>query len=248
MGRKDSGEGQPKKTPLRATEFSRRQVLKSLGIAAVGTAIAYLPIACKSNAGSTSDTTGVDPDTGPSPVVSTTIIDSLTPVASSSDNPPSTYVQYVPSTAKPSLITIPGTTCTVATDRQYSADNIWIKPLPNNFVVMGITVTLYHILYNPYSCSVSPIGSKLAKQQSFGVIEGYKMTTDLLSPVSGTLTDFNNLVVGNAGGQGAGDGMLTALTDVYGGGWMVVVQLSDPAELSTLLTAQQYATLVTNME
>ena len=243
-----SREIQRKKAPLRVTEFSRRQVLKSLGLVAAGAAISYLPIGCKSSAMSASDTTAINPTTTTSPAISTPMTTSATTIPVSTGVPPSTYAHYVPPTTKPTLITIQDTTCTVATDRLYSAGHIWVKSLPNNFVVMGITFTLYHILYNPYNCSLSPIGTKLAAQDTFGSIEGYKMTTDLLSPVGGTVTDFNKLVVGNAGGQGQGDGMLAALADVYGGGWMVVFQLSDPPELSKLLTPQQYATLVANNE
>ena len=242
-----SREIQRKKAPLQVTEFSRRQVVKGLGLVAAGAAIACLPIGCKSSAGSVSDTTAIDPATTTSPDISTPLSTSATttPVSTGA---PSTYVPYIPSTTKPALITIKGTTCTVATDRLYTAGHVWVKSLPNNFVAAGITVTLYHILYNPYNCSLSPIGTKLAAEDAFGSIEGYKMTTDLLSPVSGTVTDINKSVVGNAGGQGQGDGMLAALADVYGGGWMLVFQLSNPAELGKLLTPQQYATLVANSE
>jgi len=244
----DLGKDQRKKSALRLKEFSRRQVLKSMGIAAAGAAISCLPIACRSDAATNSDKTDVNPGNETSQGITTPATNSTVPDPSSTGNPPSTYSQYIPPNTQPSLITIQGTTCTVATDRYYSADNIWIKPLPNNFVVMGISVTMYHILYNPYRCSLSPIGTSLAKQDGFGTIEGYKMTADLLSPVSGTVTDFNKLVVGNAGGQGQGDGMLPALADAYRGGWMIVIQLSDPSELGKLLTAQQYATFVANEE
>jgi len=237
MNGRVSREIQRKKAPLQVTEFSRRQVVKGLSLVAAGAAIACLPIGCKSSARSVSDTTAIDPATNNS---ATTV-----PVSTGA---PSTYVPYVPSTTKPTLITVKGTTCTVATDRLYTAGHIWVKSLPNNFVAAGITFTMYHILYNPYNCSLSPIGTKLAAEDIFGSIEGYKMTTDLLSPVSGTVTDINKLVVGNAGGQGQGDSMLAALADVYGGGWMVVFQLSNPAELGKLLTPQQYATFVANNE
>ncbi len=225
---------QQRKSPLEVTEFSRRQVLTGLGLVAAGAAIVSLPIGCKSSTGTASDTTAVEPAT----------TDPATTTQGSTDVSPSTYVPYVPSTTKPGLIIIEGTTCSVATDRLYTPGHIWVKSLSNSFVVVGITYTMYHILYNPYNCSLSPIGTKLAAEDAFGSIEGYKMTTDLLSPVSGTVTDLNKLVMGNAGGQGAGDSMLAALADVYGGGWMAVFQLSNPAELSKLLTPQQYATLV----
>jgi len=84
----------------------------------------------------------------------------------------------------------------------------------------------------------------LAYGDAFGTIEGWKMTADLLTPVSGTLIGRNILAIGFVGE----DGVISALQDHYRGAWMIVVQLSKPAELNSLLTAQQYAALVANME
>jgi len=155
-----------------------------------------------------------------------------------------TDYSYVPPTALPPLITVTGTTCTVATDRLYSKEHIWVKSLSSDTVVMGITHTMVKILDSPYRCSLSQVGITLANGDAFGTIEGWKMTADLLTPVSGTLIGRNILAIGFVGE----DGVISALQDHYRSAWMIVVQLSKPAELNSLLTAQQYAALVEGVE
>jgi glycine cleavage system H protein len=71
------------------------------------------------------------------------------------------------------------------------------------------------------------------------------MAADLIIPVSGTVLQINPLVVGIVD---TADGALIDLADPYNRGWMMVIQLSKPAELNNLLTAKQYASLVANLK
>ena len=253
-----------KKNTIRVAEFSRRQFLKRAGVVAAGAAVASISLAsaCKSS-GSTiaGTTTGVNPTTGEptksnAPTSSSTTPSSSLPVSSSTtptslaptsivpatNTPAVTGYSYVPPTALPPLITVTGTTCTVATDRLYSADNIWAKSLSANIVVMGITTTMVEILYEPYNLSLSQVGTTLASGDAFGIIAGYKMTADLISPVSGTLVEINNFLIG-LGKQGSA--LISPINDdPYDAGWMVVVQLSKPDELKSLMSAQSYRDLV----
>jgi glycine cleavage system H protein len=137
---------------------------------------------------------------------------------------------------------VTGTACTVATDRIYSADNIWVKSLSANLAVIGITTTMVDILYEPYNLSLSPVGTVLASDDDFGAVEGYKLSADLTSPVSGTLVQINNFLIDLAK-QGS-SGISPLDNDPYNSGWLVVVQLSKPSELNLLLTPQAYRDLV----
>lgn len=245
-GRKIQG----KRDIFRVTKFSRRQVLKSAGIIAAGAAVSSIPLVsgCKpSSSNSTANGTDVNPPNSPSPPASsstapTSVAPILTiPVANTAAT---TGYSYVPTTAPPPLITVTDTQCTVATDRLYSTEHIWVKSLSGTTVVMGITHTMVKILENPFKLALSPINTTLAKEDPFGTIEGWKMTADLLTPVSGILIGRNILAIGFVGE----DGLISALQDHYRGAWMIVVQLSKPAELNSLLTAQQYAALVANIQ
>jgi glycine cleavage system H protein len=199
-------------------KISRRRFLKSVAMTAVGATIANLPAACKSSA--VSETT--EPNTTPQ----------TTSFSQSSTGP----FAYTPPAISPPVITVSGTSCTVATDRLYSPEHVWVLPLPNNRAVLGISQTMYEILYRPYRVETSPIGTKLAKGDGFSSMEGYKMAAEIASPVSGVIIDMNRLAVGYMGEDGA----IQALTDSYKTGWMIVVQLSNTAELGSLLKPEDY--------
>ena len=199
-------------------KFSRRRFLKSVAVTAVGASLANLPAACNSSA--VSETT--EPNT----------TSQTTSPSQTSTGP----FAYTPVAASPPVITVSGTSCTVATDRLYSPEHVWVLSLPGNRAVLGITQTMYEILYRPYRVETSPIGTMLAKDDGFSSMEGYKMAAEIASPVSGVIIDMNKLAAGYMGEDGA----IQALTDSYKTGWMIVVQLSKPAELASLLKPEDY--------
>ena len=128
----------------------------------------------------------------------------------------------------------------VANDRLYSAYNIWVKSLSANVVVMGITSSMVEILSEPYQLSLSQTGTALASGDAFGTIEGYKLTADLISPVSGVILEVNlDLLL-----QGQVEMIVQINNDPYNSGWMIVVQLNNPNDLSSLLTPQGYVNLL----
>jgi len=137
------------------------------------------------------------------------------------------------------MLGVPGSECTVATDRSYSADHLWVKSLSANMVVMGITAPMVIILGEAYKLSLS--GTLLSLGDAFGTIEGYKITADLIAPVSGVIVQTNSPLLVPAG-QG---GMIHPIVeDPYNSGWFVVVQLNNPNDLKSLLTAQGYVNLL----
>jgi glycine cleavage system H protein len=67
--------------------------------------------------------------------------------------------------------------------------------------------------------------------EAFGVVESIKAVSDLLSPVSGTVTAVNEAVF---------DAPELLNQDPYDEGWLVEVDLDDDASLEDLLTAAAY--------
>lgn len=138
------------------------------------------------------------------------------------------------------MLGVPGTSCTVATDRSYSADHIWVKSLSANMVAMGITASMVEILGEPYKLTLLPVGTQLSLGDVFGTIEGYKITADLSTPVSGVILQMNDVLTTPTKG-----GMIFPINnDPYNSGWFIVVQLNNPNDLKSLLTAQDYVNLL----
>jgi glycine cleavage system H protein len=71
---------------------------------------------------------------------------------------------------------------------------------------------------------------------AFGEIESTKSVSDLYAPVSGIVTARND---------GLADSPELVNSDPYGAGWVVEIELSEPAQLDSLLDAAGYGTLST---
>jgi len=76
------------------------------------------------------------------------------------------------------------------------------------------------------------VGTEVRQAQPFGVIEAVKAVYDLYAPVSGRVTAINDQLASDPGVVGRLP---------FGDGWMICVEMSNPAELDNLLTAEQYA-------
>jgi glycine cleavage system H protein len=156
---------------------------------------------------------------------------STTPAASTT-----TGYNYVPPTQPPPLLQVPNSTCTVATDRQYSLEHIWVKSISSNLVVLGITTTFVAILGEPYKMTFPKVGQTLVQDDGFGEIEGYKVAADLISPVSGKVANINFYLKNWIGGNT----LEPVCTDPYNTGWMVLVELTKADELKSLLSPLTY--------
>ena len=75
----------------------------------------------------------------------------------------------------------------------------------------------------------------IAAGDACGEVESTKSVSDLYAPVTGTVTALNDALTATPEVVNA---------DAYGEGWMVEVELTDPAQLATLLDSGGYASHV----
>jgi glycine cleavage system H protein len=71
--------------------------------------------------------------------------------------------------------------------------------------------------------------------EPLGSVESVKAVADINSPVSGRVVEANTSL---------DDAPERINQDCYGAGWLAKIDLSDPAELRSLLNAEQYCQLV----
>ena len=74
-------------------------------------------------------------------------------------------------------------------------------------------------------------GQQVKRGNHFGDIESVKATSELFAPVSGEVVRINAKLA---------DTSELVNTDPYGDGWMLVIKMSNPAEVDQLMTAEQY--------
>ena len=248
-----------KKTKTRKEEsekVSRRQFLKSAGLIIGGAALGHLAVS-SSCATSEAATTPVTTVTSSTPITTATTTP-LTTATSSTQNTtttPTTSVSsttsqitntetptqsqtgsdtYTPPDERPPLSLTPNCTTYVAFDRLYCVEHIWVKDLGNNRAVMGITDKLQALMDSITQFSFPKAGDTFVAGTSFGNAEGFKMSVDLITPVSIEVIEVNHDLLANS---------MWLNNDPFVKGWILYVKLTQPEELSTLLTPQEYMDL-----
>ena len=113
---------------------------------------------------------------------------------------------------------------------KYTKDHEWIRVEGNNAFV-GVTEFAQGELGDVVFVEIETVGETLSKGEAFGTIEAVKTVSDSYMPVSGTVVEKNPKI------EATPD---VINKDPYGDGWMIKIELSNPAELNELLTAEQY--------
>jgi glycine cleavage system H protein len=118
---------------------------------------------------------------------------------------------------------------------RYTKEHEWIRQEEGNTYLVGITEYAQHELGDIVYVEVETIGKTMEAGEVFGTVEAVKTVSDLFLPVSGTITELNPELAN------APD---LVNTDPYGKGWMIRLTVKDPAQVTNLLDAVAYESLV----
>jgi glycine cleavage system H protein len=118
----------------------------------------------------------------------------------------------------------------VPSDRRYLQTHEWHK-LDGDTVTIGITQFAADELTDVTYVALPKVGDKVSANQRFGEIESVKATSDLYSGVSGTVSAINNDLTSNPG---------LVNSDPFNAGWMIKVKATNPGELNSLLSPDDY--------
>ena len=117
------------------------------------------------------------------------------------------------------------------TDRRYTSEHEWVK-LEGDVAVVGITDFAQDQLGDVVYVELPRVGDRVEAMKPFGVVESVKTASDLFAPIGGTVAEVNAQLK---------DEPQLVNDAPYEGGWMIKIQPDDPAEVDTLMTADQYA-------
>jgi glycine cleavage system H protein len=117
---------------------------------------------------------------------------------------------------------------------KYTKDHEWIK-VEGDTATIGITDFAQGELGDIVYVEVNTVGEKVAREVVFGTIEAVKTVSDLFMPVDGEVLELNAALEGNPEAVN---------NDPYGEGWMIKIKISDKSQVDSLLSADQYKSLV----
>lgn len=116
------------------------------------------------------------------------------------------------------------------TDLKYHEEHEWIR-VEGKQATLGISHFAQDTLGDIVFIDMPKPGATVTAGQQIGEIESTKTTSVLYTPVSGTIVKINTELKNHPE---------VVNSDPYGKGWMAVIELSDPAQVSKLMTASQY--------
>ncbi len=113
---------------------------------------------------------------------------------------------------------------------KYSKSHEWVR-VDGDRATIGITDFAQHELGDVVYLDLPSVGKSFRQEAAFGTVESVKAVSDLYAPVSGEIVEINNALLD------APEGINNSPYDT---GWLVVMKLSDPAEVDALFDLAGY--------
>ena len=123
-------------------------------------------------------------------------------------------------------------TFSVAADRLYAADGIWVQPQAGNRVRLGAADYFQQHNGDLAFVTVKPVGTAVKAGDQFAEIETMKVTVEVVSPLSGAVVRINGAVT---------EKPELVNQDPYGEGWLAEIEATDwQTDRTRLLDAEAY--------
>ena len=119
-------------------------------------------------------------------------------------------------------------------DLKYTKDHEWVK-IEGDILTVGITYFAQGELGDIVYVEVDSLDEALDLEAVFGTVEAVKTVSDLFMPVAGEIIEFNEVLEEEP--EKVND-------DPYGDGWMIKIKVTDSTDLDSLLSADDYNSLI----
>ena len=119
-------------------------------------------------------------------------------------------------------------------DLKFAMTHEWVR-VDGGVATIGISEHAADELGDVALVQTPEVGRAVKAGEPFGEIESLKAVSDLYAPVSGTVLAVNDSLT---------DSPQSVNDSPFGDGWIVRIQMSDPAELDALLDAETYDKLI----
>lgn len=119
-------------------------------------------------------------------------------------------------------------------DLYYTDSHEWIR-VEGDIATIGISDFAQHELGDIVFVELPEVGTKVSAGEPCGSIEAVKAVEDMISPVSGKITERNTDLE---------DSPDLINKSPYEDGWIMKVRLSNPDEVENLLSAVEYKKII----
>src|SRR2546423_13235685 len=123
-------------------------------------------------------------------------------------------------------------------DLLYTEDREWARG-EGKLVTVGVTQFAVEQLGDVTQVELPREGEVLKQRDVFGTVESVKAVSDLFAPVSGKVVKINTPLV---------DSPEYVNEDPYDGGWMIQIEVSNPDELTKLMSSEAYEAFLKEQE
>jgi len=117
---------------------------------------------------------------------------------------------------------------------KFTPDHLWVRA-DGRHARIGLSEHGQVVLGEVKAVELPEVGDALERGEAFGGVESRRTIAELTAPVSGTVVAINTDLE---------DSPSLVNDDPHHDGWLVEVDLDDPAELDELMNAEQYEALV----
>ena len=116
-------------------------------------------------------------------------------------------------------------------DLKYAETHEWVRDEGDGVVSVGISDHAQELLGDLVFVELPEVGAALTAGDECAVIESVKAASDVYSPLTGEVTEVNELLA---------DAPETINDDPYVDGWIFKLKAADSAELENLMDADAY--------
>ncbi len=116
----------------------------------------------------------------------------------------------------------------------YTKDHEWLR-VEGSIGTIGVTDFAQSELGDIVYVEIDTLDESVGRDEVFGTVEAVKTVSELLMPVNGTVTEFN---------EGLEDTPEAVNNDPYGDGWLIKITIDDVSELEGLFSRSDYADMV----
>ena len=120
-------------------------------------------------------------------------------------------------------------------DLRYTSEHEWLRITEGNIAVIGVTDFAQSELGDIVFVEIETVGQTFAANDIFGTVEAVKTVSDLFLPVAGKIIEVNLAL---------GSNPELVNNDPYGEGWMVKVEVTNLAEIETLMDSTAYQNII----